>query len=220
MIRCWAEGYCLKKSPENCNDSCDIHVLLRALYSQSAIPKRYQYSIELRPSQADVPKFIQLRDFMENILKNVELGKGLFIYGNGTGNGKTSWACKIMSYYFRKVVFNSLLEYEGYFINTPTFLEELRASYSNKTLEFEDKMDKVMNCRLLIIDDLGSEKPSEWVTERLYTIINERVSNGLATIYTSNVNLDKLEGTLGSRIVSRIKGSTDIIELTGSDRRA
>ena len=74
-------------------------------------------------------------------------------------------------------------------------------------------------CNLLIVDDIGAEKPSEWVRERLLSFINTRVSNELTTIYTSNLSLERLREKMGDRIVSRIIGSTKEIELVGRDQR-
>ena len=105
------------------------------------------------------------------------------------------------------------------YIFLPTFLENLRASYDNPDPEFDEVLDYVRRCNLLIVDDIGAEKPSEWVRERLLSFINTRVSNELTTIYTSNLSLERLREKMGDRIVSRIIGSTKEIELVGRDQR-
>lgn len=217
-MKCYAENYC-KKDRSECSEICGGYRVLRALYSLSRIPISYQYNIPLVPSKDDMSKYEELERYMHSIVENVEEGKGLYIWSDTTGNGKTSWACKIMSYYFRKIAFKSGLENEGLYIYLPTFLEDLRAQYDNSDPEFKEELEMVKKCKLLIIDDIGAEKPSEWVSERLLSFINTRVSNGLATIYTSNISLDELEKKLGRRIASRIAGSSKIVNLTGKDRR-
>lgn len=217
-MKCYAEHYC-KKNKQECSEVCGGYRVLKALYSLSRIPVGYQYNIPLVPDREDLPKYEELNAFMKTIVERVEAGDGLYIWSNGTGTGKTSWACKIMSYYFRKIAFNSGLEYEGLYIFLPTFLEDLRASYDNPSPEFDEVLDYVKKCKLLIIDDIGAEKPSEWVRERLLSFINTRVSNGLSTIYTSNISMDELEARMGKRIKSRIAGSTKEIKLAGADRR-
>ena len=77
----------------------------------------------------------------------------------------------------------------------------------------------VKNCKLLIIDDIGSEKLTEWVRERIVSIIHTRVSNGLSTIYTSNLSPEEIKAEMGDRISSRILGGAKIVEITGADRR-
>ena len=190
-MKCYAETYCKKRKNE-CNEFCDGYRLLRALYKMSRIPERYCYNIPLVPEGKDLGAFEALNDFMKSVEERVEKGEGLYIWSESTGNGKTSWACKILSYYFRKVAFKSGLENEGLYIYLPTFLDDLRQSY----------------------DD-----PTEWVNERLLSIINTRMMKGLSTIYTSNCSLDDIGKRMGERIRSRIRGSVTEIHLTGQDKR-
>ena len=217
-MKCYAEEYC-KKPKTACNELCGGYRVLRALYSLSKIPIGYQYNIALYPQKRDLEAFEYLNEFKEDIVNNVEQGRNLYIWGKSTGCGKTSWACKIMSHYFRKIAFISGLENEGLYIYLPVFLNDLRNSFDNKTPEFEEELEMVSKCRLLIIDDIGSEKLTEWVRERIVSIIHTRVSNGLSTIYTSNLSPDELKEEMGDRISSRILGGSCVVEITGADRR-
>jgi DNA replication protein DnaC len=218
-MRCYAEDYC-KKDKSSCSEVCGGYRVLRALYSLSRIPVKYQYKMDLIPDDRDMQSFIALNKFKEDVVANVESGTGLYIWSANTGNGKTSWACKIMGYYFRKIAFSSGLENEGLYIYLPTFLDDLRNSYNNPSAEFDEELEMVKNCKLLIIDDIGAERVTEWVRERLVSIINTRVSNNLCTIYTSNLSLKGLADKLGDeRISSRIKGSVTEINLLGKDNR-
>ena len=217
-MRCYAENYC-KKDKSSCSEICGGYRVLRALYNLSKLPESYSYSISLKPDQKDLQAFVSLGEYREAVVDMVEEGKGLYIWGKSTGSGKTSWACKIMSHYFRKIAFKSGLENEGLYIFLPTFLEDLRDNYDNKDPEFEQVLSMVKGCKLLIIDDIGAERVTEWVRERMVSIINTRVSNNLATIYTSNLSPEELKSELGDRISSRVLGSSQVIEITGGDRR-
>lgn len=136
--------------------------MLRALYKLSRVPERYCYNIPLVPDRADLPAFESLKNYMDHVEENVELGEGLYIWSDGVGNGKTSWACKIMSHYFRKIAFKSGLENEGLYIYLPTFLDDLRSSYNEEPdPEFMEVLSMMKNCKLLIMDDIGAEKSSE-----------------------------------------------------------
>ena len=163
-------------------------------------------------------KIVDMTEIQRQTYKHIMSGRDVCAC-SGTGTGKTAWACKIMSYYFRKIAFKSGLENEGLYIFLPTFLEDLRSFYDNPDPDFAEEIQMVKSCKLLIIDDIGAEKPSEWVRERLLSFINARVSNGLSTIYTSNLSLEELDNKMGQRVSSRIKGSTKEIQLSGSDRR-
>lgn len=219
-MRCYAEKYCLKKNIEVCSEHCDAYRLLRALYRMSRLPDRYCYNIPLIPDREDIRAFETMADYMKNVEENVSAGMGLYIWSDGVGNGKTSWACKIMSHYFRKIAFKSGLENEGLYIYLPTFLDDLRTSYGEAPdPEFTELLSMIRECKLLIVDDIGAEKSSEWVNERLLSIINNRVMKGLSTIYTSNISLSDLGIKMGDRIKSRIVGSTTEIRLVGKDKR-
>ena len=217
-MRCFAEAYC-QKDRSACSELCGGYRVLRALYNLSRIPERYRYTITLEATESDLPAFEALNDYKESVLEKVEAGDGLYIWGKSTGSGKTSWACKIMSHYFRKVAFDTGLENEGLYIFLPTFLEDLRDYYDNKDPYFEQVLSMVKDCKLLIVDDIGAERVTEWVRERMVSIINTRVSNNLATIYTSNLSPEELKEELGDRISSRVLGSSQVVEITGGDRR-
>ena len=217
-MRCYAEYYC-KKDKSFCNELCGGYRVLRALYTLSRIPLGYRYNMALIPQQRDLEAFETLNQFKESIVENVGKGKSLYIWGKNTGCGKTSWACKIMNHYFRKIAFSSGLENEGLYIYLPTFLNNIRESFDGKSLEFEEELEMVTKCKLLIIDDIGSEKLTEWVRERIVSIIHTRVSNGLSTIYTSNLSPEELKAEMGDRISSRILGGACVVEITGADRR-
>lgn len=195
------------------------YVIMRNLYKHSNIPKMYHRDIPLQAGKDDIEVFKKLQDFKMNVKEKVSNGEGLYIWGRTTGNGKTTWAGKIVNQYFRRSIADTGIEFEGVYINVPTFMENLRQSYGKEDIEFNYLMEKVYKSKIAIFDDIGSERPSEWVRERLYTIINHRVSNGLTTIYTSNVDLNELEARLGSRICSRIAGSCEVLEIVGQDRR-
>jgi len=71
----------------------------------------------------------------------------------------------------------------------------------------------------LILDDLGTEKPTEYVKQAIYFIINEREQWQRQTIITSNFSLEQIDAQYDSRISSRISGMADIREMRGKDRR-
>lgn len=218
-MRCFAEAYC-QKDRSTCNELCGGYRVLKALYNLSRIPETYRYNIILEAkNQNDLKSFRALNEYKESVLEKVATGEGLYIWGKSTGCGKTSWACKVMSHYFRKIAFDTGLENEGLYIFLPTFLEDLRDNYESKDPDFEQVLSMVKGCKLLIIDDIGAERVTEWVRERMVSIINTRSSNGLCTIYTSNLSPEELTTELGERIASRVLGSSQVVEIAGGDWR-
>lgn len=80
-------------------------------------------------------------------------------------------------------------------------------------------IDRYKTTGLLFLDDLGTEKQSEWVAEKLYEIIDHRYAEELPTIFASNLETDDLFRLLGSRLASRVAGMCQQVTLTGPDRR-
>jgi DNA replication protein DnaC len=222
-MRCWAADYCKKKSPDNCHEFCLAYVLMEALYTQSGMPKRYQFPQSLTVPPIDTESFGKVKTFIGDVVNNIEDGRGLYLYGSRTGTGKTSLACAIMNAYFRKVVFVSNLECMGLYIHVPSFLEEYREAFddSEKQRVLDEKIRNLYVAKLVIWDDIGAEKPSEWVRERVLTILDSRVGNMLSNIFTSNLSVAQLsESTvLGVRVASRIAGCTEQLEFKGADKR-
>lgn len=73
---------------------------------------------------------------------------------------------------------------------------------------------------LLVLDDLGSERPTEWTAERLYALINRRWLEERPTVCTTNLEPDPLREALGERVFSRLVGNGAVVlRLAGHDRR-
>jgi hypothetical protein len=104
-MECWAKKYCNKYNTDICNEYCIGYQQLSALYKLSKMPSKYQTDISLQPGE-DIEEFYVLQDFKDNIINHVSKGHGLYIYSKQRGNGKTTWECKIMNYYFCEIVQN------------------------------------------------------------------------------------------------------------------
>lgn len=85
----------------------------------------------------------------------------------------------------------------------------------------ESHADVVRLCRtrLLMLDDIGAQKGSEWVSERLYEIIDARYEARLPMICTTNRRPDKLAEVAGDRVASRLKEMCEVLPVLGGDRR-
>lgn len=84
----------------------------------------------------------------------------------------------------------------------------------------EDALDDLLEADRLVIDDLGSERPSGWTVERLYLVVNRRWLDLRPTVVTTNMSGKQLALELGDRMYSRLIGSgAVIIRLSGPDLR-
>ena len=72
---------------------------------------------------------------------------------------------------------------------------------------------------LLVIDDLGKEKPSEWTNQTLYEVINSRYESQSPMIITTNLSIRELSARYDNSVVSRLTEMSRVINMTGDDRR-
>lgn len=223
---CWFDNYCtLDLECESCKRS-GLHFLVDKVYiDKTLIPNRYlrvKFS-DLKVDNSTLPVVIYYSDLWHKVLK----GEGLYLHSPITGNGKTSLACVCLLRYLAKSVMVDPNDFDNrrvLYINTCEFLERIKASFNNPDplLDrlFEELTDKSMAPKLMLFDDIGSEKSTPFAIGKLYTLINFRSANELATIFTSNLNIKQLEEIMGPRIASRIRGMCNLVELMGPDRRS
>lgn len=137
-------------------------------------------------------------------------GKGLLLYG-GVGTGKTYLACMIA---------NALLD-KGYPVLVTNFsrvLNTLQSNFDHK----QDYLDSLNRYSLLVIDDLGVERGTEFAKEQVYNVIDNRCLSGLPMIITTNLSVKKLanETEIGyKRIYDRIIEKCYPVEVAGESRR-
>lgn len=81
------------------------------------------------------------------------------------------------------------------------------------------RLDTLTHCDLLIIDDLGTEFLTDLARTEMFSLISRRLSLGLSTIISSNMDLNTVEQAYGDRVASRIKGNYRILPFFGADLR-
>jgi DNA replication protein DnaC len=108
---------------------------------------------------------------------------------------------------------------EPLFAYVPKFIEDVRSSFDAPREEREAFMARAIGSDLLVLDDLGAERVTDWVRERIGVIINERWANARPVIITTNADLDHFAETLGDRAISRLKAMCVGVSLAGEDRR-
>ncbi len=129
-----------------------------------------------------------------------------------TGLGKTHLSLAIAGEVIQKgytVLYNSA---QNFF----TELQKERFGKTNSNGAFEAMM---LECDLLVIDDLGAEFITQFTSSALYNIVNTRINTGLPTIISTNLSLVEIENTYTQRISSRIIGEYSILHFEGKDIR-
>ena len=100
---------------------------------------------------------------------------------------------------------NSLVKY----VTPLEYIDKVAQGYRDKNLH--DPSQVYRECSLLVLDDLGTQKTDDWYEQELFRLIDERSSNGLATIITSNYKVEDLR--MDERIKSRILRMSIVVHM-------
>ena len=154
-----------------------------------------------------------------NLLGQLEFSGGLYLHGP-KGTGKTTTACKVLKAYVSRNQRDGWVSAK--FVSVPDFLASMRGTW-----EEEDAFEIAAGCKLLVLDDMGKGKPTEWAMERLFRLIDRRYNDKIPTIITSQYSLSELGGKCSSNgdvetaeaMVSRIHEMCATVGFNGPDLR-
>ena len=227
ISKLYAKGsYCGKTDCEELCALCDNASYLLDL-GKVGEARRWPDSLILdEKNECDRVSYMNLNELKTDIFDWVKTGQNLFLHSKIPGNGKTTWANKLFLQfvfeYSRLMVIKRRAELPDAvvrWVNIPEMFEQFKLEMSGTAID-STLRKHMMNARLLVMDDLGAEKSSEWAVGQLYLYLNSRLENGFSTIITSNISVDGLlrEGYINKRIHSRL-GVYQSIEFFGPDRR-
>lgn len=134
-------------------------------------------------------------------------GNGLILMGT-VGTGKTHLAAAITHYLAERgigVKFGNIVD----------LFEDLRNSYNTD----DDILLDLKRVPLLVIDDLGKERKTEWTQEQIYAIVNYRYEHNLPLVITTNCTVKELNTRLGDATMSRIREMCEPVKVVGEDVR-
>lgn len=155
----------------------------------------------------------QYLDYIYKYLKGFRNNNdNIFIYG-GTGTGKTFLATCIA---------NALLE-KGHSVvyrTSDTLINDLSSiKFNNESIEAKEKEDIILNCDLLIVDDLGTENITDYSRTLFFNFINKKLLMNKKMIITTNFDLSEIKNMYSERIFSRIVGDFKAMMIPGDDIR-
>lgn len=148
--------------------------------------------------------------YTENFEEFLKDGQGLLLAGN-VGTGKT---------YFAACIANRLIDkgYKVLMTNFARLTNQIQSTFEGK----QELIDDLNRYALLIIDDLGAERKSEYMQEMVFNIIDARYRSGLPLIITTNLTIEEIKKTddlTCRRIYDRIIERCFPIEMNGRSRR-
>ena len=213
---------CSKCKGKNCSNEVEYHVYYPEVINNDLEfvykPCKYnkQNIVKNKTKFFDTPKVLEnaslsdlidekernkilkyIMSFLDKKIKN-ESVKGLYLSGS-FGSGKS---------YILSALLNELSNKGFSTINVyyPGLLKRLKLSFNE--YNYDEVLDEIMSCDILLIDDIGAENNSPWARDEvLGTILQYRMDNDLTTFFTSNFTIDELES-----ILSETSKGTDLIK--------
>lgn len=143
-----------------------------------------------------------------------ESQKGNLLFTGSTGAGKT-FLCNCIA--------KELME-QNHSVIYLSAIELFDIMAQSKVRHTEDVMinelyDRIFDCDVLVIDDLGSELTNSLTNSNLFFLLNHRILSGRTTLISTNLGIDALRDVYTERVTSRIMSSYDIIPVIGRDIR-
>ena len=177
------------------------------------------FRLDYYPEQIDSQYGASPRAIMEkNFLKCMRYAEGfdensgnLLFIGN-TGLGKT----------FLSACIANVVAEKGYSVayeSAPQLFSKLEKDRFNPDENSHAQVRQLMDCDLLIVDDLGTEMPGNFVTAALYSLVNDRLLSRKATVISTNLNIAEIAQRYSPQIASRLQGSFKGLTFVGQDIR-
>ena len=170
---------------------------LRRLGGLDALTDMTFESFDRAPLGLAPDQVASLNNAYERAERFAERPEGWLLLQGGYGCGKTHLAAAIANRQIERGL-------PVLFVSVPDLLDHLRAAFGpNSEVSYDERFEQVRTERLLVLDDLGAESSTPWAQEKLYQIFNYRYMYGLPTVITTNVDVDRLDPRISSRLLDR-----------------
>ena len=216
---CGGSGYigsfmcsCLR---ELCRKEQEKELSLLAVDGQSFGNFRLEYySDRSDPKTGISPRAIMSRSFdiCRDYAQNFTPRSGNLLFNGGTGLGKTFLSASIA----REVAAKGC---SVAYVSASHLFQKLEKHRFHPDENSEQEVRKLSDADLLIIDDLGTELPGNFVTAALYTLLNDRLLAGKPMVVSTNLTIDEIGQRYSPQIRSRLQGSFQLLPFVGQDIR-
>ncbi|KEK22512.1 DNA replication protein [Bacillus gaemokensis] len=211
----------------------------------TSLPDEYKFitakNSPVRESQPKVYKSIDAyigtfkRQFGSTEVQDVTSKiKSLYLYSDEPGTGKTTTASAVTNewliYHYIGSLQNGLqpLQIPAFFLDVnhfQTLFNEFNRSNIPKEVaeksakEYYRRMSNAKTAPFAVLDDIGVRSATEAFRGDLHAVINHRVTNGLPTVYTSNISIDELESVFDRRLYDRVRDLCVVLPFEGESKR-
>jgi DNA replication protein DnaC len=205
---------------------------------KSKIFEKYNATVGMKPNEQERTfetavvdddnhdAFTQVRKYVDNIDQHLKMGNWLYIFGDegrAKESGKSAWGTG--KSHLTHCIGNKLteLKYKAIYTTEDKLYADIKETYSKNSEETEyEVMWRYENVPILLIDDMFKSKVTDWVEDKAFHLLNNRLVPGKVTIINSNYAPNRINLVLpknGPAIASRVIGQSIFIEMLGKDRR-
>ena len=200
---------------ELCRQEQKKELSLLASGEQAFRDFRLEYYPETNdPKYGASPRTIMSRilDICRKYAAGFTANSGNLLFNGGTGLGKTLLSACIA----REVAEKG---YSVAYESAPHLFAKLEKDRFHPDEDSAQAVAKLKNCDLLIVDDLGTELPGNFVVASLYTLLNDRLLAGKPMLISTNLSVEEIKQRYSPQIASRLQGSFQLLSFVGEDIR-
>lgn len=171
---------------------------MRPRYSDANIPLRYQGEFEfVKVNESAVRNLEIIKSYAKKFDDLLDDGTSLILCGK-KGTAKTRMACELLKDLSKQ-------GYEVHYCCVQDFFDNVQNSYENKDISTASIVKELTDCDLLVIDEIGKQKGSEFEQRQLFKVLNKRYNDVLPTVLISNLNIDAISNYIGEYAVDRLR---------------
>lgn len=217
---CWLQDQCRRAG--HCPEEFCIKQFKIDQLSQKALlseKQRQKVQLYLDADGADRESYQFLAQMEQDILSFVQAGYSIFISSPIPGNGKSSWALRLLNAYINRSWAAAQLECKALFVHVPRFFQALKHSLNEYDEYAEYVKTNITKADLVVFDEIANKSITTFEADNLLSIISQRIDLNKASIYTSNLCGEELRLTIGDRLYSRILNNSTVLTFVGRDKR-
>jgi DNA replication protein DnaC len=237
---CVLANVCNLANTTSCTRFCPHFIAADARLKAANVPREYRLiTLKNSPVRASEPTVYKTLDaYVKTFIRAFDAPsepiKSVYLYSPTPGNGKTTTAIALLHEYLIRHYVGSLQrgrqpeQVPVYFLDVnefQTLFNEFNRSNvptdvaETASREYYYRYHKAKVAPFVVLDDIGVRSATEAFRSDLHSIINHRVTNGLTTVYTSNLPIEELARVFDARLYDRVRDMCIVLPFGGESKR-